>query len=243
MAENIKHQVEEKVTYITIDEAENGNRVSDAMAQKLTALLDAAGENCKAVVLWTSGDDFCLGRAVMGERPGQLPEAFVLRERFDTVFNFYNAFRRSKIPIIGRVQGKALGFGCAMAALCDITICTDTSQYQLPETSHGIMPTMAMSALIDRVGRKAITYMTYAADFITAQHALAVGIVSQVVPEDELDSTMDHVVNQVKNIPMPAVHAVKEYATYSIGQPITVAEQYARNLHATINSSEAMREK
>ena len=50
-------------------------------------------------------------------------------------------------------------------------------------------------------------------------------------------------VNRVKDIPMPAVHAVKEFAAYSIGQPTAVVEQYARNLHATINSSEAMRMK
>ena len=105
------------------------------------------------------------------------------------------------------------------------------------------MPTMAMSALIDRVSRKAITYMTYTAEFINAQHALAVGIVSQVVPDKELDNTLEHVVNRVKDIPLPAVHAVKEFATYSIGQPTAVVEQYARNLHATINSSEAMRMK
>ena len=166
-----------------------------------------------------------------------------MRERFDTVFNFYDSFRRSKVPVIGRVQGKASGFGCAMAALCDITICADSSLFQLPETSHGIMPTIAMSALIDRVGRKAITYMTYTAKFINAQHALAVGIVSQVVPDKELDNTLEHVVNRVKDIPLPAVHAVKEFATYSIGQPTAVVEQYARNLHATINSSEAMRMK
>ena len=241
MSNRIKHRVKDKITYITIDDAKNGNRVSNTMAEKMANMIDAAGKRGKAVVLRTSGDDFCLGRAVMGEGPGQLPEAFVMRERFDIVFNFYDSFRRSKIPVIGGVQGKASGFGCAMAALCDITICTDSSMYQLPETSHGIMPTMAMSSLIDRVGRKAITYLTYAADFINAQHALAVGIVSKVVPDNELDNAMDHIIKRIKNIPMPAVHAVKEFSTYSIGQPVPVAEQYARNLHATINSSEAMR--
>ena len=177
----------------------------------------------------------------MGERPGKLPEAYVMREKFDTIFNFYDAFRRSKVPVIGGIQGRAAGFGCAMAALCDITISTETSRYQLPETSHGIMPTMAMSSLIDRVSRKAITYMTYSADFIDAQHALSVGIVSQVVQENKLDDAIEFMIQRIKNIPKPAIHAVKEFATYSIGQPITVAEQYARNLHATINSSEAMR--
>jgi hypothetical protein len=49
------------------------------------------------------------------------------------------------------------------------------------------------------------------------------------------------VIDRVKNIPIPAIHAVKEFTNYAIGQPMPMAEQYARNLHATINSSEAMR--
>jgi len=242
MADNITNRTEDGITFITIEDGGNGNRVSDDMAADMAAMIDDASNTSKAVVLTTAGDDFCLGRAVMGEKPGKLPEAYVMRDKFDVVFDFYDSFRRCTVPVIGRVQGKACGFGCAMAALTDITIAADTSQYQLPETTHQIMPTMAMSSLIDRVGRKAITYLTYSADFIDADHALAVGLVSQVVPEKDLDGAVDHMVDRVRNIPMAAIHAVKDFATYSIGLPMANAEQYARNLHATINSSEALRE-
>lgn len=242
MADNIIHTVKNGVTFIHIEDGDNGNRVSDLMASEMTSMIDAAPKVSKAIVLTTSGEDFCLGRAVMGEKPGKLPEAYVMRDRFDTIFDFYDSFRRCSIPVIGRVQGKAVGFGCAMAALTDITIAADTSLYQLPETTHRIMPTMAMSSLIDRVGRKAITYLTYSGDFIDAHHALAVGMISQVVPEKDLDQAINHIVERVTNIPLAAVHAIKEFATYSIGLPMPNAEQYARNLHATINSSEALRE-
>ena len=241
MTENLEHKIKDKITYITINDPKNGNRVSDVMAQNMTLQIDEASKSSKAIVLRTKGSNFCLGRAVMGEAPGKLPEAYEMRQKFDIIFDFYDAFRRSKIPVIGRVQGKAAGFGCALAALCDITISTDTSQYQLPETSHGIMPTMAMSSLIDRVGRKAITYMTYSADFIDAHHALSFGIISQVVAEKELDRNLEHIIKRIKNIPLPAIHAVKEFTSFAIGQPMPMAQQYARNLHATINSSEAMR--
>ena len=242
MSNNIEYQLNDGVAAITINDAENGNRVSDHMAGELTKLITEASDSSKIIVLRTTGEDFCLGRSVMGEKPGKLPEAYVMRKKFDVIFQFYNAFRESKAPIIGGVQGRATGFGCAMAALCDITVATDTSIYQLPETSHGIMPTMAMSSLVDRVSRKAITYMTYSADEINAEHALSIGIISQIVPEGELNAGVDHIVSRMKKIPLSAVHAVKEFTTYSIGLPISTVEQYARNLHATINSSESMRE-
>ena len=92
----------------------------------------------------------------MGEPKGKLLEAYEMRQRFDAVFDFYDSFRRSPIPIICGVQGKAIGFGCAMAAICDITISAQDAIFQLPETSHGIMPTMAMSSLIDRVKKNSV---------------------------------------------------------------------------------------
>lgn len=242
MADNIIVNKEDGITYITLTDGDGGNRVSDPMAADLSDIMDAASDDSRAIVLKTSGEDFCLGRAIMGEGPGTLPEAYDMRGKFDVVFHFYDAFRRVQIPVIGAVQGKACGFGCAMAALCDITIASDDSQYQLPETSHGIMPTMAMSSLIDRVPRKAILYLTYSADFIDAQQALSCGLVSHVVPLAELDASVEALVGKIKNIPVPALHAVKDFATHSIGLPLSAAEQYARSLHATINSSSKMRE-
>ena len=71
------------------------------------------------------------------------------------VFNCYGAFRRCEIPVIGVVKGRAFGFGCAIAAVCDITLAADSAKFQVPEMAHNIMPTMVMSALVDRVPRKA----------------------------------------------------------------------------------------
>ena len=85
----------------------------------------------------------------MGKRPpGAPPEAFELRRRNDVVFNCYGAFRRCEIPVIGVVRGRAFGFGCAIAAVCDITLAADTAKFQVPEMAHNIMPTMVMSDLM-----------------------------------------------------------------------------------------------
>ena len=100
MTENLEHQIKDKITYITINDPKNGNRVSDVMAQNMTLQIDEASKSSKAIVLKTKGSNFCLGRAVMGEAPGKLPEAYEMRQKFDIIFDFYDAFRRSKIPVI-----------------------------------------------------------------------------------------------------------------------------------------------
>ena len=72
-----------------------------------------------------------------------LSEAYAVRERSETIFNLYGAFRNAKVPIIGVVQGRAVGLGCALAALCDITIASDKARFSISRTAHRIMPTIA----------------------------------------------------------------------------------------------------
>ena len=229
------------ITTITINDADNGNRVSDDMAVQLTNMLNKAQQDSHFIIFKSTGDDFCQGRAIMGEKSKTLPEALEMRGKFDVVFDLYDTFRNSVVPIVGVVQGEAHGFGAALAALTDITICSDQAKFSLPETSHNIMPTMAMSALMGRVGRKALMYMTYTCDVIDADTALSFGLASQVVPHDELDVTVEACIVKLNRIPRSAIKAVKEFSTEAEELTTKSAKAYARNLHATINSSETLR--
>ncbi len=230
-----------EITTITINRPDIGNRVSDSMAVELTDMIDNAAKDSHLILLKGAGDEFCLGRETMGHRaPGPLPEAYVLREKIDVIFDAYEAFRQSNVPVVGVVQGRAVGFGCALAALCDITVASDRATFQLPEMAHNIMPTIAMSALVDRVPRKALMYLVYSTDEVDAALALSFGLVSLVVPADRLVSAVEHLVTAIKNSPKPAVMAVKEYARSALRMDTQAANDFARNLHATINSSSTM---
>ena len=103
------------------------------------------------------------------------------------------------------------------------------------------MPTMAMSALMGRVGRKALLHMTYTCDVIDAQLALNFGLITQVVPHTELSQTEQDVIQKIKRIPLSAIKAVKEFSTEAEELSTKSTKAYARNLHATINSSESLR--
>ena len=147
------------------------------------------------------------------------------------------------MPVIGVVKGRALGFGCAVAAVCDITLAADNAQFQVPEMLHNIMPTMVMSALVDRVPRKALTYFVYSTGMISAARAREAGLVSEVVPLGELDAAVETLCATMLKAPRPARLAVKEYARSALHMDMQGAIDFARNLHATVNSSAAMRPK
>jgi enoyl-CoA hydratase len=228
------------ITTIILNRPEVGNRQTDATWAQLTEMLGAAAKESRLILFKGAGDDFCLGREAMGQ-PTPALEAYALRERSETIFNLYSAFRNSKPPIIGVVQGRAVGLGCALAALCDITLASEKARFQLPELGHNIMPTIAMSALIDRVPRKAVTYLVYSTEEIDADKALAFGLVSNVVPASDLEAAESGLVDRLKKAPVPALLAVKEYARSGFGMSTQAANDFARNLHATVNSFSGMR--
>jgi len=240
MADPILRDQQGDITTITLNRPENGNRQSDATWAQLTEMLNRAAAESRAIVFKGAGEDFCLGREAMGQ-PTPLLEAYTLRDRSETIFNLYGAFRNARAPIIGVVQGRAVGLGCALAALCDITIAGDQARFQFPETAHRIMPTIAFSALVDRMPRKAATFMIYSAQEIDAHKALAFGLVSDVVPQGELAGSVNRLVDHFSKMPLAAVLAVKEYARTAFSIGTQAATDFARNLHATVNSFSGMR--
>lgn len=243
MSKDFVTQQDGAIFRITINRPDTGNGMSNDMAVELAGLFESAAGTSQFIVLRGAGKDFCIGRAGMGQQPPVQPEALELRRSNEPVFQCYGAFRRSPIPIIGVVQGRAIGFGCALAALCDITIAADTARFQFPEMGHNIMPTMAMSALIDRVPRKALMYLIYSAAFVDAQRALSFGIVSDVVPEAQLDAAVQTLCDTMSKAPAAATPAVKEYVRNALSMDVPAAIDLARNLHSVINSSSEMRAK
>lgn len=239
MADPIVRENDGDITTITLNRPEVSNRLTDAQLLDLAAMIDATAKESKLTVLKAAGTDFCLGREAMGQQANV--EAYVMRERIDVILNLYDAFRRSKIPVIGAVQGRAAGLGCALASLCDVTLASADARFQLPEMAHKIMPSLAMSALIDRVPRKALMYLVYSTEEISAELALSFGLVSQVVAPGKLESALGDLVGRVKKYSSAALTGAKEYARAAYDMDIAAANAFARNIHATINSSSAVR--
>ena len=242
MADPVLMQKDGDIVTITLNRPEAGNRQTDATWAQVTQMFDDASKSSRLILFKGAGDDFCMGREAMGQaQPGPAPEAYAVRDRAETIFNLYGAFRNARVPVIGVVQGRAVGLGCALAALCDITIASDRARFSFPETAHRIMPTIAFSALVDRMPRKAATFMMYSAQEIDAHKALTFGLASNVVPASDLDSAVAALVDHLKKMPLVAVLALKEYARTAFGMSTQAATDFARNLHATVNSFSGMR--
>jgi enoyl-CoA hydratase len=223
------------VATVTIDNAAQGNLLTVEDLRELSAAIRAAGAtDVKVMVLRTMGADFCRGRA-----PGApSPTALTMRANVcEPILDVYDALAGIRQPVVARVQGAALGFGAAMAGACDLTIAADNVRFQLPEMHRDLPPTLAISALMARVPRKALTHLVYSMAEIDAATALQLGIVSQVVPLADLDGALAELLATMTARSPEALVAVKDFfraAPYM--DPRGIAD-YAGNLLAAVLSS------
>jgi enoyl-CoA hydratase len=244
MSNEILTQQDGPVLRITINRPEQGNGMTDAMVVEFTGIIREAPKTSRLIVVRGAGKEFCIGRARMGaprRAPSAPPEAYARRNESDIVFDAYGIMRSVTIPVVAVVQGQALGFGCAIAAACDVTLASDTATFQVPEMQHNILPGMVMSSFIDRVPRKALSYLVWSTNLISAERALSYGIVSDVFPAGKLDAAVDGFVAAVLKAPPIAVAGVKEFTRVAYDMPTPGAVDYARNLHSLLNTSSEMR--
>jgi enoyl-CoA hydratase len=211
MSEYIKSKRDGTVVTITIDRPAEGNVLTLEMLRALAARIRDAGlSDAKVIALRSTGDDFCRGREAKGGP--QNPTALVMRDEIlQPILDVYDALNNVPQPVICAVQGAAFGFGCAMATAADLTIVAEGATFKLPEMTHNLPPTLAISAMMTKVPRKAIAWLVYTLAEIDAKTALSLGMVSAVVPKAELDRAMDDAIASMTARSSAALIAVKDY--------------------------------
>src|SRR4051794_3307123 len=146
MPDDFTSKTSDSVTTVTFNHPERGNAFTDAMTEELTSLIREAERQSRLLILNAAGADFCTGRVASGGPRATDP--FERRKAGDVIFDCYGALKDSRIPTIAVVRGRAYGFGCAIAACCDVTFAGTQATFALPEMAHNVMPGNAMSALI-----------------------------------------------------------------------------------------------
>lgn len=178
----------------TLNQPETGNVVTDQeFVEQFDAAVDAANADLevRAIVLTGAGKVFSSGgnvremadkEGMFGGDPRQMRQSYT-----NGVQRIPRAIARLEVPLIGAINGAAVGAGCDLAVMCDLRVASERASFAESFVQVGIIPGDGGSWFLPRViGYEKAAWMTFTGDRIDAQKALEWGLVGQVVPHEEL---------------------------------------------------------
>jgi len=201
------------VALLKFNRPEKLNAMGGAMMAETNHFLDSlnAGEyNVRAVVLTGEGRAFCAGGDVTGF-PGANPgRARPPWRRPHSEGSSILAMRNCDVPIIGAINGYAVGGGFGLALGTDFRICADNAIFQVSQIKRGINADVGLPFLLQAaVGTQRAMELVSTARRIDAQEALALGLVLEVVPKDQLIDRALEIAQTVAKGPPLAFAATK----------------------------------
>lgn len=152
---------------------------------------------------------------------------------------------RVRKPVIAAVAGYALGGGCELAMMCDFIIAADTAKFGQPEITLGVMPGMGGSQRLTRfVGKSKAMDMCLTGRMMDAEEAERCGLVSRVVPADDLLETALEAAGKIAEFSQPSVAMTKESVNRSYETTLAEGVRFERrlfhSLFATDDQDEGM---
>jgi enoyl-CoA hydratase len=137
------------------------------------------------------------------------PDVGLRRHR--AAINVISEIVRAPFPIVAAVNGVAVGVGCSIALASDFVVAKESAAFMLPFTKLGIMPDGGASQLLAAsIGRAKAMHLTMTAARFTAADALAWGLVTRVVPDIEFESSVEALLESLREGPTLAYAATKE---------------------------------
>jgi methylglutaconyl-CoA hydratase len=221
---------EPEVLRIAMARPERRNAFDTALIDELAAAFADVGDS-RAVVLSGDGPSFSAGADVEWMRSSvdlsydeNVADALRLRAMLDAIDS-------CPAPVIGRVQGHALGGGCGLVACCDIVVAEPTAQFAFSEVKLGIVPAVISPFALAKIGPAAARRYFVTGERFSADVALRIGLIHDVT--DDLDSTVERVVRELLSAGPSAARAAKELA-----RSARSAEETARRIAERRTSDE-----
>jgi methylglutaconyl-CoA hydratase len=181
------------VLTLTLSRPDKRNALNAATVEGLHQDLERADLDAevRVVVLRGAGKDFCAGadlEELLASADLSPADNEGSARRLGDIFT---RIRRLPKPVVGVVQGRALAGGAGLATACDIVLAARGAQLGYPEVQRGFVPAMVATILRRLAGEKAALDLLLTGRLIGADEALALGLVSRVVPDAELDAAAD----------------------------------------------------
>ena len=241
--QNVKVTVEDRVAIVTIDHRPVNalNRQTlEELGQAMNAL--ATDETVKAVILTGNGSLAFVAGADIKE-VSQLGSAEAAKAMAALGQSVFLKIQRLPKPVIAAINGVCLGGGCELAMACHIRISGDRARFGQPEINLGIIPGWGGTQRLPRlIGRAKVIEWILTGDMYGAQEALRLGLVNQVVPQDQVLKAAKDFARKIASKSLVAIRQSLQAIEEGLERPLEEGLEREANAFAAVANSEDSRE-
>src|SRR6266496_4053177 len=188
--EHVLLKREKGTVTITMNRASRRNSLSaDHLAELLAAFRETGKTDASGIVLAAAGPVFCAGHDFGDVAARDLAGT---RELLRLCTDLMRTIQSVPQVVIARVHGLATAAGCQLVATCDLAVAAESAGFALPGGKGGWFCHTPAVPVARSIGRKRLMEMVLTGDVVDALTALDWGLVNQVVPDDQLDRAVDH---------------------------------------------------
>ena len=240
MTGSVRYEVDGAVATITLDRPGARNALTTAAKEELLAALGeaAADSQVRAVVLTGAGQAFCAGQDLR-EHADQLAAGVsplrTVREHYNPIVTLITTMPK---PVIASLPGVAAGAGASIAFACDFRIAARRASLLLAFARIGLSADSGASWTLQRlVGAARATELLMLAEPISAERALGLGLLTQIVDDDELAVRTAELASRLAAGPTAAYAAIKESVLYAAAHDLAAALEREAELQARLGAS------
>jgi enoyl-CoA hydratase/carnithine racemase len=229
------------VLTVTLDRADNGNRLDPTIIDRLIAEFsnaDPLADGPACLLLTAIGPDFSLGR----QRPTQqsLDPLDIVAE-FEHIQRLNEAVQRCRAVTISAIRGRAEGAGLSLAGRCDIVLVAENASLSFPEIPHGIPPTIVLSHYRYVLPPNLLGDLIFTGREVQGREAVQIGLAARVVPEQSLDGVAADLSAKVAGYDRRSIALVKRFLAESQNLTPSQAPALGISLYANEMSSRLMK--
>jgi len=220
------------VGLITLNRPDALNALSTELMDALTAALRQCEANpaIGAMVLTGKGRAFAAGADIKEMANKTYADAYTE----DFITRNWEEATRCRKPVIAAVNGLALGGGCELAMMCDFILCSESARFGQPEVKVGVMPGAGGTQRLSRsIGKSKAMEMCLTGRMMLADEAERCGLVSRIIPADQLIDEAIRVATQIAELSRPMILMTKEALNRSYEMPLAEGVRFERRLAHT----------
>jgi methylglutaconyl-CoA hydratase len=228
------------VARITFSRPEIHNAFNAQMIEELYELFDRLNRDrsVRVVILTGEGKSFCAGadlnwmRAVKDySYEKNFSESLKLAEVFHLIYSCPR-------PVIGRINGAAIGGGTGFVAVCDIAIASTSAVFSFSEVKIGVVPACISPYVIKRVGEGRAREFFLTGERLSAEQALQSGLINRAVLPENLDAEVDTMMQQLLSSGPDALRCCKELLESVSNQNLQDAKIHTAKVIANLRKSD-----